>query len=102
MRDLKCEICFERVNQPEEKHQGEVDQEKEAVSVLSALHEDCQLFGPGQQQSWILSLQNPLDQRTIGWQVPIEEILIRCQKEVKWKIYAERGAQAIVDEKVVF
>ena len=49
MGDLKCEICFERVNQPEEKHQGEVDQEKEAVSVLGALHEDCQLFGPGQQ-----------------------------------------------------
>ena len=49
MGDLKCEICFERVNQPEEKHQGEVNQEKEAVSVLSAFHEDCQLFGPGQQ-----------------------------------------------------
>ena len=43
---LECEICFEGMNQPVEKHKGEVNQEEEAIPILGVLHKNCQLFGP--------------------------------------------------------
>ena len=35
------EICFEGMNQPVEKHKGEIDQEKESISILGVLHKNC-------------------------------------------------------------
>ena len=43
---LECEICFEGMNQPVEKHKGEVNQEEEAIPILGVLHKNCQLLGP--------------------------------------------------------
>ena len=46
---LESEICFEGMNQPVEKHKGEVNQEEEAIPILGVLHKNCQLLGPVQQ-----------------------------------------------------
>ena len=81
------------MNQPVKKHKSEVNQEKEAKTILGVLHENCQLFDPFQQKSGILSLQNSLGQGLIAWHISIEEVLVCGQKKVKGKIYQKMSTQ---------
>ena len=48
---LKADICLEGMHQPKKKHQSEVDQKKEAITIWVVFHKNCQLFGPIQQLS---------------------------------------------------
>ena len=84
---LECEICFEGLNQPVKKHKSEVNQEEEAIAILGVLHKNGQLFGPFQQKSGILSLQNSLDQGLVARHISIEEVLMCGEKKVKGEIY---------------
>ena len=81
------------MNQPVKKHKSEVNQEKEAITILGVLHKNCQLFDPSQQKSGILSLQNSLGQGIIAWHISKEEVLMCGQKKVERKIYQKKSTQ---------
>ena len=93
---LECEICFEGVDQPVEKHKSEVNQEKESIAILSVLHIKHQLSASLYQQSGILSPQNSLGQGLKGWHISIEEVLMCGQKKVEGEIYHKLNTQDII------